>query len=126
MKKKRPSPPKKARSRAAGPHIDWTRFDAMTPEERRAAAMRDPDARPLAPQDLKRMPRVPQVKVIRRALDLSQEEFAAHFRIPITMLRDWEDGHKEPDAAAKAYLQVIAKEPDVVRRALKPRQRIAA
>jgi putative transcriptional regulator len=93
----------------------------MTPEERHSAAMADPDARPLAAEDLKRMPRVPQVKVIRRALNLSQEEFASHFHIPIAMLRDWEEGHKEPDAAAKAYLRVIAREPDVVKRALKGR-----
>ena len=63
-------------------------------------------------------PRVAQVKTIRRALKLSQEEFAASFHIPIGTLRDWEQGRKEPDAAARAYLRVIAREPEVVRRAL--------
>jgi putative transcriptional regulator len=43
---------------------------------------------------------VAQVKTIRRALKLSQEEFAASFHIPIGTLRDWEQGRKEPDAAA--------------------------
>jgi putative transcriptional regulator len=103
--------------------IDWSRFDAMTNEQRHAAAMADPDARPIRPEDLARMARmarVPQVKVIRRALRLSQEDFAACFRIPIAMLRDWELGRGEPDAAAKAYLRVIAREPDTVRRALGP------
>ena len=52
------------------------------------------------------------------ALKLSQEEFAASFHIPIGTLRDWEQGQKEPDAAARAYLRVIAREPEVVRRAL--------
>ena len=70
--------------------IDWSRFDAMTNEQRHAAAMADPDARPMRPEDLARMPRVPQVKIIRRALKLSQDDFAAYFRIPIAMLRDWE------------------------------------
>lgn len=98
--------------------IDWSRFDAMTQQQRHAAAMADPDAQPIRPEDLVRMPRVPQVKVVRRALKLSQEDFAAHFRIPIGTLRDWEQGRKEPDAAAKAYLRVIAREPDMVRRAL--------
>lgn len=37
--------------------------------------------------------------------------------IPIGTLRDWEQGRKEPDAAAKAYLRVIAREPDTVRKA---------
>jgi putative transcriptional regulator len=108
------------------PEIDWSRFDAMTEEQRHAAAMADPDAQPIRPQDLVRMPRVPQVKVIRRALKLSQDDFAASFHIPIGTLRDWEQGRKEPDAAAKAYLRVIAREPDVVRKALLPRPRTAA
>ncbi len=100
---------------------DWNRFDAMTEAERHAAALRDPDAQPLTPKDFKRMRRVPQVCVIRRALKLSQEEFAAHFHIPVGTLRDWEQGRKEPDAAARAYLRVIAREPDTVRKALLPR-----
>jgi putative transcriptional regulator len=100
---------------------DWSRFDAMTAAERHAAALADPDAQPLTPEDMKRMRRVPQVWIIRRALHLSQEEFAAQFQIPIGTLRDWEQGRKDPDAAAKAYLRVIASAPDVVRKALRPR-----
>jgi len=63
-------------------------------------------------------PRVPQVSVIRRALKLSQEDFAGAFHIPLGTLRDWEQGRKEPDAAARAYLRVIAREPETVRKAL--------
>ncbi|MEM1139988.1 MAG: helix-turn-helix domain-containing protein, partial [Pseudomonadota bacterium] len=55
---------------------------------------------------------------IRRALRLTQEEFAAQFQISIGTLRDWEQNRYEPDGAAKAYLKVIAKDPDAVRRAL--------
>ncbi|MGQ0673474.1 MAG: helix-turn-helix domain-containing protein [Hyphomicrobium sp.] len=97
---------------------DWTRFDAMTAKQRHAAAMADPDARPMTASEWKVSPRVPQVKIIRRALKLSQEEFAERFRIPLGTLRDWEQGRKVPDAAAKAYLRVIAREPNVVARAL--------
>ena len=100
------------------PKHDWSRFDAMTEAERHAAALADPDAQPIRPEDLALMPRVPQVKVIRRALGLSQEDFATAYHIPIGTLRDWEQGRKEPDAAAKAYLRVIATEPEVVRAAL--------
>ena len=64
------------------------------------------------------MPRVPRVRSIRRALKLSQEEFAARFQIPVGTLRDWEQGRKEPDAAARAYLHVIASKPEIVRKAL--------
>ena len=98
--------------------IDWGVADAMTDEQRRAAAMADPDAVPMTDEEWAEAPRVAQVKTIRRALKLSQEEFAASFHIPIGTLRDWEQGRKEPDAAARAYLRVIAREPEVVRRAL--------
>jgi putative transcriptional regulator len=102
---------------------DWSRVDAMTDEERHAAAMADPDARPMTEAEWARMKPVPRVSIIRRAFRLSQEEFAAQFHIPIGTLRDWEQGRKEPDAAAKAYLRVIASEPEMVRKALLPRPR---
>ena len=97
---------------------DWSRFDAMTPEESHQAALDDPDAQPLTEEDFLRMKRTPQVKVMRRALGLSQEEFSTKFHIPLGTLRDWEQGRKEPDAAAKAYLKVIGREPEAVGRAL--------
>jgi putative transcriptional regulator len=100
------------------PKIDWSRVDAMTEAERHAAAMADPDARPMTDAEWARAPRVPQVSIIRRALKLSQEQFATTFHIPIGTIRDWEQGRYEPDAAARAYLRVIAREPNTVRRAL--------
>ena len=99
---------------------DWKRFDAMTEAERHAAALADPDAQPLTPERLARMKRTPQVKVIRRALGLSQEDFAARFQIPLGTLRDWEQGRKDPDAAARAYLVVIGRNPAAVSEALHP------
>jgi len=98
---------------------DWSESDAMTAEERRAAAMSDPDNLPLTEADAKRMRRTPRAKIIRRALGLSQEDFAARYHIPLGTLRDWEQGRAEPDQAARAYLTVIARAPDVVRKALK-------
>ena len=97
---------------------DWTRADAMTPEDIHAAALSDPDAQPLTDDDMARMKQTPRVKIIRRAFKLSQEEFAARFRIPLGTLRDWEQGRKEPDAAARAYLHVIARNPEAVVEAL--------
>ncbi len=67
---------------------DWSRFDAMSDEERHAAALSDPDAQPLTPEDFKRMRRTPPVLIIRRALALSQEEFSARFHIPLGTLRN--------------------------------------
>jgi putative transcriptional regulator len=114
----------KARRRPAAKTVrtktDWRAFDALTDEEVEAAARSDPDAQPLTDADMRRMKRTPQVKIIRRALKLSQEEFAACFRIPIGTLRDWEQGRVEPDQAARAYLTVIARNPKAVRKALEP------
>jgi putative transcriptional regulator len=62
--------------------------------------------------------RVPRIKTLRRALGLTQEEFATRYRIPLGTLRDWEQGRSEPDQPARAYLTVIAHDPDGVRRAL--------
>src|SRR5437870_13070183 len=95
----------------------------MTEEEVMAAALSDPDAQPMAPGDFKRMRRTPRAKIIRRAFGLTQEEFAAQFQIPLGTLRDWEQGVAEPDQAARAYLRVIASDPDAVRKALQPRPR---
>jgi putative transcriptional regulator len=64
------------------------------------------------------MKHTPRAKLIRRALGLTQEEFAARFRIPLGTLRDWEQGASEPDQAARAYLTVIARDPKAVASAL--------
>jgi putative transcriptional regulator len=98
----------------------------MTADERRAAALADPDAKPLTPADFARMKRTPQVRTIRRALGLSQEEFATRFHISLGTLRDWEQGRKAPGAAARAYLVVIGRNPSAVAEALRPGYRSAA
>jgi putative transcriptional regulator len=93
----------------------------MTAAEKHAAAVSDPDNPPLTEEDMRRMKQTPRAKIIRRALGLTQEEFAARYRIPIDTVRDWEEGRAEPDDAARAYLVVIAREPEMVRKALEPR-----
>jgi putative transcriptional regulator len=89
-----------------------------TGAEVEAAALSDPDAQPLTAADFKRMRRVPRVKTLRRALGFTQEEFAARYQIPLGTLRDWEQGRTEPDQPAKAYLKIIAHDPDRVHRML--------
>ena len=93
----------------------------MTEAEIEAAAWADPDARPFTPEEWAKARRVPRIKTLRRALGLTQEEFAAHYRIPLGTLRDWEQGRSEPDQPARAYLHVIASDPEGVRRALEAR-----
>ena len=98
---------------------DWSRFDALTDEAVHAAALRDPDARPLTDEDVARMRRVPRVRTLRRALGLTQETFAARYQIPLGTLRDWEQAQAEPDQPAQAYLRAIAGDPEGVERALR-------
>jgi putative transcriptional regulator len=97
---------------------DWDALHRMTDEEINQAALEDPDNPPMTPERKARRKRVAQVKVMRRALGLSQEEFSARFRIPLVTIRDWEQGKSEPDPTARAYLTVIAHDPDAVCRAL--------
>ncbi len=97
---------------------DWARLRAITDEEVTAAAMTDPDARPMTPEQLRIARRVPRTKTLRRALALTQEEFATRYHIPLGTLRDWEQGRCEPDQPARAYLTVIAHDPEGVKRAL--------
>jgi putative transcriptional regulator len=90
----------------------------MTDEEIAAAAAADPDARPMTADQLRSARRVPRVKTLRRALGLTQEEFASRYQIPLGTLRDWEQGRSEPDQPARAYLRAIAGDPAAVSRAL--------
>ena len=93
----------------------------MTVEAIEKAAASDKNAKPLTATDLKRMKRTPQAKIIRRALDLTQEEFAARYHLPLGTLRDWEQGRTEPDQPARAYLTLIARDPEHVNRILNPK-----
>src|ERR1700678_1370398 len=90
----------------------------MSEAEIEAAAAADPDARPMAPEELAKARRVPRVRTSRRALGLTQEEFAARYHIPLGTLRDWEQGRTEPDQPTRAYLTLIARDPEHVDRVL--------
>ncbi len=98
---------------------DWAAIDALTDEQLHAAALSDPDSQPIpigTDEELARLGlhRIPNVKRLRERLGLTQEAFAAAYRIPVGTLRDWEQGRKRPDAPARAYLTVIARDPQAV------------
>ena len=63
---------------------------------------------------------IPDPKDIRERLGLSQSEFANRFRINLRTLQDWERRRTVPDAAVRAYLTVIQRNPDAVIAALDP------
>jgi putative transcriptional regulator len=98
---------------------DWDAVDALTNEQVHAAALADPDAPPLplgSDEEMAKLGFIHQVNVkkLREGLGLTQEEFAAAYRIPVGTLRDWEQCRKNPDAPARAYLTVIARNPEAV------------
>lgn len=100
---------------------EWVRLDAMADEEVVAAAQSDPNAQPLAPEQLATMRRVSRVKVLRQRLGMTQAEFAEAFHLPITTLRDWEQRRSTPDAPARALLLAIERDPEAMRRLLADR-----
>ncbi len=94
---------------------EWDALDARSDAEIARNVASDPDAPPLlnAAGTASAI-----VRLVRSRLKLSQAEFSARFHLPVGTLRDWEQNRKQPDAAAIAYLRVIAKEPDIVAKAL--------
>jgi putative transcriptional regulator len=84
---------------------------SKTEAEIEASAAADAEIPSITPERRKRLLRVPRVKTLRRAIGLTQEEFANRYAIPIGTLRDWEQGRTEPDQAAQAYLNLIARDP---------------
>lgn len=65
------------------------------------------------------LPEKIDVKAIRLGLDMTQEEFASRFGFSVNTLRHWEQGSRQPEGAARAYLLVIQRAPDAVQAALR-------
>ena len=59
------------------------------------------------------------VKNVRARLGMSQSEFASAFGISVATLRHWERGDRSPNGPALVLLNVVAKEPKAVLRALR-------
>jgi putative transcriptional regulator len=75
------------------------------------ARRRDPDRVPV-PEDIY------SPRVIRKRLNMTQEEFAQALRIPVATLRNWEQGRNAIDPAARSLLMVVARNPRAVLTAL--------
>ena len=53
-------------------------------------------------------------KEIRRELEISQQEFADRFGIPISSIRNWEQERRIPDQPTNTLLHLIKEFPDLV------------
>jgi putative transcriptional regulator len=58
------------------------------------------------------------VKAIRTGLKLSQAAFARRFGFPVATVREWEQGRRRPEQAARTLLLVIASKPEIVEEVL--------
>jgi len=94
---------------------DWQAIDAQSDGDIASNVAHDPDAPPMLTGG---ETAAAIVRTVRKRLGLSQVDFAARFHVPVGTLRDWEQNRRQPDAPALAYLRVIAREPDMVARAL--------
>ena len=61
---------------------------------------------------------LPDVRAIRRKLNMSQQTFAETYRIPLPTLKNWEQGRRHPDAPDAACLLAISRLPAEVGAAL--------
>lgn len=108
--------------------VDWAAIDAMSDEDIAEQIAAHPDAAPdltvtrarvvfrLGSHRLK--PKY-KVRLLRRALGLSQAQFAEAYGLPVRNVQNWEQGTRQPDEATMAYLKVIAHRPEMVRRVLR-------
>jgi putative transcriptional regulator len=64
------------------------------------------------------VPDVVDVRTVRRGTGLSQAGFANRFGFTAAAVRDWEQGRRQPERAARVLLRIIEREPAAVERAL--------
>ncbi len=60
----------------------------------------------------------PEIKSIRRTLNVSQSEFAMMIGVSIKTLQNWEQGRRIPKGPAKALLRVASRNPQAILEAL--------
>ena len=63
-------------------------------------------------------PEAVNVRAVRERLGMSRAAFAERFGLALAAVRDWEQGLRRPDPAARVLLLVIARSPDVVAEAV--------
>ncbi len=78
----------------------------------------DPEDFDVTPEAMDRGQRARLIRKTRTALGLSQVGFASRFHVPVGTLRDWEQARATAPDFAVAYVQVIARHPDMVAQAV--------
>jgi putative transcriptional regulator len=68
------------------------------------------------------LPAEVDVRSIRKRLKMTQSRFSETFGFSLDAVKHWEGGRRTPEASARAFLTVIAKNPAAVIEALHPKQ----
>jgi putative transcriptional regulator len=66
------------------------------------------------------LPATVDVKVIRKKLNMTQSRFSDTFGFSLDAVKHWEGGRRTPESSARAFLTVIARNPNAVIAALHP------
>lgn len=67
------------------------------------------------------LPAEVDVKSIRKRLKMTQARFSDTFGFSLDAVKHWEGGRRTPEASARAFLTVIARNPGAVIEALHPK-----
>ena len=95
---------------------DGKAFVQLPAVENLDALARDLDAAGIEAIHLDK-PRNTDVRMIRKNLGLSREQFALRYGLEVETIRNWETGKRDPDTTARSYLRAIANDPEQVGRA---------
>lgn len=94
------------------------RLDAKSEAQIEAAARGDADNPPMSDEEWARARTRWLARKAREAAGLSQAKFAQAYHLNVRTLQGWEAGRFTADSGLMAYLQVILREPVMVRLAL--------
>ena len=103
------------RLRRLKPRTDRAKIAATAEADIRRHRREDDRA---ADDDLSGFSPIVPPRMLRKRLGMTQDEFARALRIPVSTLRNWEQGRVLPDPAARSLLAIVAKNPKAALKAL--------
>lgn len=95
--------------------IDKAKFDATTDEDIARQIAEDPDT---APDVTTLGDPLPNAKAVRLKCGMNQEAFAGALRVPVSTIRNWEQGRTRPDAVGASLLALVDRDAKTVFRIL--------
>ena len=106
--------------KASVPKINRTKIDATTDEDIIRHMIEDgEDPKERLSNYIEEVP----PGDIRLQLQMTQVEFARILQIPVSTLRNWEQGRVRIDPAARALFRILKRDPEYALKALQPNQK---